>query len=78
MALLSPRLSDLQPSAAPVESTTGWMLYSSVFPYNQRRPHQGISQQCPIPRAHVPGHGPIARHDVLGGIIHDYERQESA
>jgi transposase InsO family protein len=46
--------------------------------YNQRRPHQGISQHCPIPLARGPGQGPIARHDVLGGIIHDYERQESA
>jgi hypothetical protein len=46
--------------------------------YNQRRPHQGMSQRCPIPLAHGPGQGPIARHDVLGGIIHDYERREIA
>jgi transposase InsO family protein len=46
--------------------------------YNQRRPHQGLSQQCPIPLERGPGQGPIARHDVLGGIIHDYEHQASA
>jgi hypothetical protein len=46
--------------------------------YNQHRPHQGLDQQCPIPLARGPGQGPIVRRDVLGGIIHDYERQESA
>jgi hypothetical protein len=46
--------------------------------YNERRPHQGLSQQCPIPRGRGPGHGPIVRHDALGGIIHNYERRESA
>jgi transposase InsO family protein len=46
--------------------------------YNERRPHQGLDQRCPIPLARGPGQGPIARRDVLGGIIHDYEREESA
>jgi transposase InsO family protein len=46
--------------------------------YNRRRPHQGLQQQCPIPHARGPAQGPIARRDVLGGIIHDYERQEIA
>jgi hypothetical protein len=31
-----------------------------------------------IPLARGPGQGPIARRDVLGGIIHDYERWEIA
>ncbi len=39
--------------------------------YNQRRPHQGIEQRCPIP---IDSHsaGPVKCRDVLGGIIHDY------
>jgi hypothetical protein len=43
--------------------------------YNHARPHQGISQQAPI--GHAPGavEDPIQRREVLGGIIHDYERQ---
>lgn len=46
--------------------------------YNQRRPHQGLDQQCPIPLTCGPGQGPIIRRNVLGGIIHDYERLVSA
>jgi transposase InsO family protein len=46
--------------------------------YNQRRPHQGLDQQYPIPLARRPGQGPITGRDVLGGIIHDYERREVA
>jgi transposase InsO family protein len=43
--------------------------------YNHARPHQGINQQAPI--GHAPGavEDPIQRREVLGGIIHDYERQ---
>jgi transposase InsO family protein len=46
--------------------------------YNERQPHQGLGQQCPIPLARGPGSGPLRRHDVLGGIIHDYECQPAA
>jgi transposase InsO family protein len=46
--------------------------------YNQRRPHQGLEQRCPIPLARGPGCGPISRRDLLGGIIHDYEHQKIA
>jgi transposase InsO family protein len=46
--------------------------------YNERRPHQSLDQQCPIPRACGPRAGPIRRRDVLGGIIHDYEHQLAA
>jgi putative transposase len=52
---------------------TGYVAF-----YNERRPHQGLGQQCPIPLARGSGAGPIQRHDVLGGIIHDYERQPAA
>lgn len=42
--------------------------------YNERRPHQGLGQRCPVPMARGPGQGPIERRDVLGGLIHDYYR----
>jgi transposase InsO family protein len=42
--------------------------------YNARRPHQGLGQECPIPTTRSPGQGPLQRRDVLGGLIHDYER----
>jgi putative transposase len=46
--------------------------------YNNRRPHQGLGQRCPVPLARGPSVAPIRRHDVLGGIIHEYERQPAA
>jgi transposase InsO family protein len=41
--------------------------------YNRRRPHQGWEGQCPVPLAPGPRGGLIQRHDMLGGLIHDYE-----
>ena len=46
--------------------------------YNFQRPHQGLAQACPIPLSHGPSAGPIQRREVLGGIIHEYERQAAA
>jgi transposase InsO family protein len=40
--------------------------------YNERRPHQGLGQRCPIPLAAVTGAGPVIRRDMLGGLLHDY------
>ncbi len=40
--------------------------------YNGSRPHQGISQQTPIPRIEPNGTRTVVRRDVLGGIVHDY------
>jgi putative transposase len=43
--------------------------------YNRARPHQGIGQEIPARRSLPVAHsGPIVCHDVLGGIIHDYQR----
>jgi transposase InsO family protein len=50
------------------------VLREYVSFFHQRRPHQGLGQQCPVPLAQAPGTGAIRRVDVLGGIIHDYER----
>ena len=42
--------------------------------YNSRRPHQGLEQQSPIPRAKPMTTGAVNRRKVLGGIINDYFR----
>ena len=43
--------------------------------YNTARPHQGIEQEIPARRnVSVFDSGPVVCHDVLGGIIHDYQR----
>jgi putative transposase len=51
------------------------ILREYVDYFNTARPHQGLSQQAPIPFARGPALGPIVRRDVLGGILHDYQRQ---
>ena len=43
--------------------------------YNERRPHQGLGQRCPIPLAPAAGSGAVIRHDALGGLLHDYSRE---
>jgi putative transposase len=54
--------------------------------YNERRPHQGIGQRIPAAMANkarieeqpstLTRH-PVHRRDVLGGIIHDYSRDQN-
>jgi hypothetical protein len=53
------------------------VLRAYVAYYNQRRPHQGLAQQCPVPLTPPArkGTGAIVRRDLLGGLMHDYERQ---
>jgi transposase InsO family protein len=43
--------------------------------YNERRPHQGLDQHCPVPLSSNQGDGPVQCRDVLGGILHDYHRE---
>ncbi len=47
--------------------------------YNNRRPHQGISQSIPmpLPEKRVGVGDPVCHRDVLGGIIHDYYRADA-
>ncbi len=51
------------------------LLTAYVAYYNQARPHQGIDQRCPIPVASTASAGPVERRDLLGGVLHDYERR---
>jgi transposase InsO family protein len=43
--------------------------------YNERRPHQGLGQRCPVPLPPDQGDGSVHCRDVLGGLLHDYFRQ---
>ena len=41
--------------------------------YNEARPHRGLELAPPLPLPVTPAlAGEIIRHDVLGGIIHEY------
>jgi transposase InsO family protein len=52
------------------------VLRDYVRHYNQHRPHRGLRLQVPAPVSEVtsapPALSDIARHDVLGGLIHEY------
>ena len=50
------------------------VLREYITYYNQRRPHQGLDQRCPVPLERATEGGRIERRDILGGIIHDYYR----
>ena len=51
------------------------VLADYVAHYNRARPHRGLGQQTPIPYARHDLHGPVGRRDVLGGLIHEYDRE---
>jgi transposase InsO family protein len=51
------------------------VLIEYVSFYNEARPHQGLEQQIPIPKAQGSEHGVFHRRDILGGLLHDYYRQ---
>ncbi len=42
---------------------------------NRARPHQGLAQQTPVPFAPRARASPVRRRDVLGGLIHEYDRE---
>jgi transposase InsO family protein len=51
------------------------VLDEYVRHYNQARPHRGLQLAQPIPHpVSAPDGGAITRRDVLGGIVHEYER----
>jgi integrase-like protein len=49
------------------------VLTAYVRHYNGTRPHQGLGQRTPMPRAGGGGVGPIRRRDVLGGLLREHE-----
>ena len=50
------------------------VLRSYVRHYNVARPHRGIGLTTPIERSEPYAKAVIRRHDILGGIVHEYER----
>jgi putative transposase len=48
------------------------VLESYIDYYETSRPHQGLNQQIPVAREHIPYSGHIRKREVLGGIINDY------
>jgi putative transposase len=51
------------------------VLAEYVRHYNQARPHRGLGLEQPVPRpAPSATGGSVVRRDILGGIIHEYER----
>jgi transposase InsO family protein len=51
------------------------VLDEYVRHYNRARPHRGLLLAQPIPHpVGVPDGGTITRRDVLGGIVHEYDR----
>jgi putative transposase len=57
------------------EAHVGRVLREYIGYYNYARPHQGIEQRCPIPIERGRTKGPVKCRDVLGGIVHDYQRE---
>ena len=49
------------------------VLAEYVDHYNRARPHRGL-QPTPSPCHETLNRGEVRRHDVLGGIIHEYDR----
>lgn len=54
------------------------VLTEYIAYFNQSRPHQGIEQRCSIPIERGLRNGAVKRRDVLGGIIHNYDRDAAA
>jgi transposase len=50
------------------------VLRDYVRHYNRARPHRGLHLDAPKPMSGPQHLGTVRRHDVLGGIIHEYER----
>jgi putative transposase len=51
------------------------LLAEYVRHYNEARPHRGLQLVPPLPRPPTSAaDGKVIRYDVLGGIIHEYER----
>jgi putative transposase len=51
-------------------------LMSSTEYYNRERPHRALALHPPkaAPATTRPSSGRIERHDLLGGLIHEYHR----
>ena len=52
----------------------GAVVREYVRHYNEARPHRGLGLAQPVRRPAPQAVGEVVRRDVLGGIVHEYER----
>jgi len=51
------------------------VLDEYVCHYNEARPHRGLHLATPLPHpVNASANGEVTRRDILGGIVHEYER----
>jgi transposase InsO family protein len=50
------------------------VLREYIKHYNEARPHRALGLAQPVERPAPNTTGEVVRNDVLGGIIHEYER----
>ena len=52
------------------------LLTEYLCHYNETRPHRGLDLDPPLPRpaTSTTGDGKVIRRDLLGGVVHEYER----
>jgi transposase InsO family protein len=51
------------------------LLVEYIRHYNETRPHRRLDLEQPVPRpATAISGGEVVRRDILGGVIHEYER----
>ena len=52
------------------------VLHRHIAHYNTERPHRGLRLSVPSPRpvASMEGRTVVRRDDVLGGLLHEYQR----
>jgi transposase InsO family protein len=50
------------------------VLCEYVRHYDEARPHRGLGLGQPVARPAPRATGGVVRRDVLGGIVHEYER----
>jgi putative transposase len=59
-----------------------FVLRSYIEHFNGHRPHRALEMQPPAPRhpptPHDDGRTRVLNRDVLGGLIHEYERERAA
>jgi putative transposase len=51
------------------------VLSAYVRHYNEARPHQGLAQRTPVPCDGRARDGVVARRDLLGGLLREYDRE---
>ena len=49
-------------------------LLSTSTHYNKARPHRSLKLDAPVSFGEPNCSGVVCRNDVLGGIVHEYER----